>query len=106
MSTLKPCGTHVLIKILEPEEAKSPIIIPDEVLKKEREGRDVGEIMDIGPVAYLGYKGCVDLKGPEDWGVKIGDIVEFRRYDGKIPRTEGFENYRWLNDEDIIGVVK
>lgn len=105
---LRPVGYQILIKIKTVEEKSEGGIIVEtkQSLERERQGRDIGTIIDFGPLAYKGYKGALELKGPEDWGVKIGDVVEFRRYDGRVPRTEGYENYRWLNDEDIIGVVE
>lgn len=106
--TIRPVGTHVLVKIIQVEDKSEAgiILATNNELERERQGRDIGTIMDFGPLAYKGYKGALELSGPQDWGVKIGDAVEFRRYDGRIPRTEGYENYRWLNDEDIIGVIE
>jgi len=48
--------------------------------------------------------GAIDLDGPEDWGCKIGDIIEFRRYDGQAPELEGYEDYFYINDEDVVAV--
>jgi co-chaperonin GroES (HSP10) len=106
--TIHPCGTKILIKIIPYEEvSKGGIVLgTTNELERERKGRDLGELMSIGPLAFKGYKGCLDLGGPSDWGVEVGDIVEYRRYDGKIPRSEGYENYRYLDDEDVIAVIK
>ena len=105
---IKPCGFKVLVKIVPVEETTEGGIILGTASshQKERAGRDLGEILSVGPLAFRGYKGCLDLKGPEDWGVKIGDVVEFRRYDGKVPRPDGYEDYRYIDDEDIIAVIE
>ncbi len=106
-NTIRPVGHTILVKVTPIEEKSKGGIIVSNNDEKQREldGRDIGEIVSMGPLAYRGYRGAIDLNGPQDWGVKIGDNIEFRRYDGKIPRTEGYKNYRWLNDEDVIGVI-
>jgi len=106
--TITPCGTKVLVKILPVEEKSSGgIIIESNVSKKrEQDARDLGVIISMGPLAYRGYKACLDLKGPKDWGVKIGDTVEFRRFDGKRPRPDEYcDDYRYIDDEDVISVI-
>ena len=55
-----------------------------------------------------GFKGIDDNlpveKRAELYGVKIGDLVEFTRYDGKPPRKEeGAGLYRMIQDQHIIG---
>ncbi len=106
--TLKPCGTKVLIKIIPYENISQGGIIMGTAneVERERKGRDIGELISFGPLAFKGYKGCLDIEGPEDWGCKLGDIVEYRRYDGKIPRIDGYEDYRYIDDEDIIAVIE
>lgn len=105
---IKPCGTKLLVKVLPVEEvSKGGIIIETaSSQQRERQGRDLGEVISMGPLAFRGYKGCLDLNGCQDWGVKIGDTVEFRRYDGKIPRPDGYEDYRYIDDEDVIAVIE
>ena len=74
MIPVHPLGFNVLVKII-PIETKSRggiIINSEKEIERERKGRDIAEIVEFGPVAYKGYAGC---NGPEDWGVKVGDIV-------------------------------
>jgi co-chaperonin GroES (HSP10) len=106
--TIHPCGAKILIKIIPFEEKSDGGIIlgTSTELSRERKGRDLGTLISVGPLAFKGYKGCLDLNGPEDWGVSIGDTIEYRRYDGKVPRSEGYEDYRYLEDEDVIAVIK
>lgn len=106
---IKPVGFKVLVEV-SPVEEKSPggIItsLPNE-LERERKGRDVGKILAFGPICFQGYADC---KTPADWGVKIGDLVEFNRYDGKETRMAEvcpeMKNYRYINDNDIIAVIE
>lgn len=106
---IKPTGFFLTVEV----EAKSKKfegsmieMAPDEQ-KREHGGRDIGVVLEFGPIAFQGFANC---KGPEDWGVKVGDTVEFERYDGKIPRSAEtnpeLKNIRVLTDSDIKCVVE
>ena len=106
---IKPTGYHVLVKVDSIDETfkGSSIVMASNEAVREHGGRDTGEVIEFGPTAYLGYEGC---KCPEDWGVSVGDKVEFRRYDGKTPRyaeeDESLKEFRLINDGDIIAVLE
>ena len=107
---LKACGYYVLIEIPEKPEVKdSLIIMPTGHEESEISNSDVGVVRSIGPSAYSGMA-AIDGKTGEDraaqWGVKMGDKVEFTRYDGKRPSTEGYENFRFIQDQHIITVIE
>jgi len=106
---IKPTGYFVLVEV-EPVDEKfagSSFVMPSDVYKKELGGRDIGTIKSFGPIAFKGFEGC---DTPEDWGVKVGDKVEFNRYDGKISRAaeidESLANFRLIKDNDIIATVE
>ncbi len=107
---LRPTGFRVLIKVepIEDTHQGTSIIMVQDEAKREHGGRDIGEVIEFGPICYKGYADC---KGPEDWqaGLKVGSRVEFNRYDGKISRAaeldESLTDYRIINDEDIIAVL-
>jgi len=106
---IRPTGYHVLVKV-DPVDEKikgSSLYMPKNEAKREHVGRDVGVIVEFGLRCYEGYEGC---KSPADWGVKVGDRVEFRRYDGKVPRyaeeDESLKDFRLINDGDIIAVLE
>lgn len=106
---IRPAGHYVLIKVDDVEETtESGIVIrsKNEQLR-EHEGRDIGTILEFGPLAY---KGFAHAETPKEWGVKVGDRVEFKRYDGKVPRLaedrEEFQNLRLICDNDIIAVME
>lgn len=103
---IKPVGFYVLIEdVVVEEKTSGGIILPDTAKDREQEGVDFGWIRAFGPIAFLGYEGC---EGPSDWGVKVGDKVEFRRYEGK--RSNAVEGdgprLRYVPDSSIIGVVE
>jgi co-chaperonin GroES (HSP10) len=109
MTPVQPLGFNCLVKII-PVEAKTKsgiITLSSTDEERERKGRDIAEVVAFGPVAFKGYAGC---ESAEDWGVKVGDIVELStRYDGKFTRAseynEAYKNYRYVNDQDIMGLA-
>lgn len=108
MNPVIPLGHHVLIEIVPVKFVSSGGIIMSSENEKERErkGRDLGKILAFGPTAYKGFEGC---ECPEDWGVKVGDIVELSgRYDGKFSSVAEYDNayksLRYVMDNDIIGL--
>ena len=106
---VKPLGHHVLIEII-PVCFKSSggiILTTEKEMERERKGRDLAKIVAFGPIAYQGFGDC---KGPEDWGVKVGDTVELKgRYEGKFSSVHEYDskykNLRYVADNDIIGVL-
>lgn len=108
---LKPTGYYILVKMEEIELTSEGgiIIATKEENQREQAGHDIGIISAIGPTAWTGFQGC-DAETAEgraaQWGCKVGDKVEFSRYDGKVPRYEEFQNYRIIQDAHIIGVIE
>jgi co-chaperonin GroES (HSP10) len=105
----KPLGHYVLVKLI-PVQFKSTggiVLMSESVIKKEEGAGDVAEILAFGPICYKGFANC---ESPEDWGVKVGDIVELSgRYDGKKSRLADYDNQhkslRYVVDDDIVGVL-
>ena len=110
-----PTGYFVLIRMEKVEQVtESGIILhTGDQTKREQRGHFRGVVEAFGPSAYSGLDAIPD--GPDtsaegraaQWGVAIGDVVEFKRYDGleiEIPGSDDF--YRVVKDFDIIGVKK
>jgi chaperonin GroES len=110
---LNPLGYYVLIKVASAEEVTSGgIVLPGSLVEKEQMIEETGEVVAFGPTAYRGMQGCTldDVKetgkpAHELWGVKVGDRVEFKRYEGKTSYVDGFENHRYIPDTHIMGVI-
>jgi co-chaperonin GroES (HSP10) len=111
---MKPNGFQILVKMEEvsqeiEEGALAGFVLSTESEhKREQKGHDQAVVVSYGPLAYLGWDGCdaETAEGrAEQWGNKIGDVVEFNRYDGKELNHPGYENYRLISDKDIIAVV-
>ena len=106
---IRPAGHYVLVEV-EPVEETSEggiVIQTEDSMTREQGGRDIGTIIEFGPIAYKGFADC---HGPRQWGVKEGDKVEFSRYDGKVPRlaedNPDYANLRLICDNDIIAVME
>jgi co-chaperonin GroES (HSP10) len=105
---IKPTGFYVLVEVDPIEEkTKGGIVIAESLAKKEHAATEEGHIRAFGPCAYVGWKGCEnpDIPAYEQWGVNIGDRVEFQRYEGKKCVVKGYENFRYIPDTHIIGVI-
>ena len=106
---IRPTGYYILVEVEAVEETheNSSIIMIQDEQKREAGGRDIGTIVEFGPICFQGYADC---KTPKDWGCKVGDKVEFNRYDGKTPRlaesNPELANLRIINDNDIIAVME
>ena len=89
---VRPLGHHVLIEII-PVSFKSSggiILTTEKETERERKGRDLAKIVAFGPTCYQGFADC---KGPEDWGVSVGDTVELSgRYDGKFSSVHEYDS--------------
>ena len=98
---IKPTGTYVLIKATKIEETtEGGIVLPSELTNKEQSIEQTGRVVDIGPCAY------VEGKTPaECWGIKIGDLIEHKKYNGLDSKVEGQEGFRYVPDIEILGVI-
>lgn len=109
---IKPtiAGPHALIRILEIEEkSQGGIIVQSgKDIRGEHERMRVGMVVDFGPTALAGYElpGDKKTKGPKDYGICIGDFVEYDRHAGRLCSYKQFEKYRVLAAEDLYTVYK
>jgi co-chaperonin GroES (HSP10) len=106
---IDPAGYYCLIKMADvKDKTESGLIIKtSDSIKREKVGNCVGQILAFGPAAFKNLSSGVN--SPEDWGVKVGDMVEFTSYDGKVPKTamddKGESNLRLIQDQHIIAKV-
>lgn len=105
---IKPVGYFVLVDITEAEKVtKGGIILHEDTVKKEQMVEETGTIVAFGPTCFVGMRGCDKEDSPayKQWGLGVGDQVEFRKYEGKASFVEGCENLRYIPDTHIIGVI-
>lgn len=104
----KATGSFILVELPPVEEkSKGGIILTDDTSKREQRASEQGVVIDIGPCAYVGWSGCEnpDIPAHKQWGIDIGDHVEFRKYEGKACVIEGYDRYRYIPDTHIVGRI-
>jgi chaperonin GroES len=95
VSTVKPLGDRVFVKVSAAEEKTAGgIILPDNAKEKP----NVGEVMQVG-VGKLNDKG--ERQAME---VSIGDKVLYSKYAGTDIKLGG-DDYVLLSEKDILAVV-
>jgi len=104
---IKPLGFYVLLEMIEVESVTAGgIVLPEDLISKEQDATSVGYVRAIGPTAFAGYPGCDPIPGgtsAAEWGLHIGQRVEYRKFEGKKSSVPGYENYRYIPDSHIIG---
>lgn len=95
VSTVKPLGDRVFIKISEKEEKTAGgIFLPDTAKEKPQ----IGEISAVGP-------GKLDDKGVrQPMEVKVGDKVLYSKYAGTDLKI-GTDDFVLLAEKDILAIV-
>ncbi len=95
VTTVKPLGDRVFVKVSEAEEKTAGgILLPDTAKEKPQ----------IGEVAAVG-EGKVNDKGERtSVEVKVGDKVLYSKYAGTDIKL-GSEEYVLLSEKDILAIV-
>ena len=98
---LVPAGHRVLVKVDETvEKTAGGLFIPKSVADDHAKAGIFGTVVAVGDNAWKAFD------GGEPWA-KVGDRVAFAKYGGFIiedPDTK--EQFRLLNDEDLVAVIK
>ncbi len=95
VSTVKPLGDRVFVKVSEAEEKTAGgIILPDNAKEKPQ----VGEIMSVG-------SGKITEKGDrQPLEVQVGNKVLYSKYAGTDIKLGG-DDYVLLSEKDILAIV-
>ncbi len=73
---IEPTGYHVLIELLEvKEESKGGIILASADVNAEQAAMPIGKILKFGNACYKNHDSGIN--SPEEWGVSVGDYVQF-----------------------------
>ncbi|BAY08982.1 co-chaperone GroES [Calothrix sp. NIES-2098] len=95
VSTVKPLGDRIFIKISESEEKTAGgILLPDSAKEKPQ----VGEIVAVGP-GKRNDNGTI-----QTIDVAVGNKVLFSKYSGTDIKL-GTEDYVLLSEKDILAIV-
>jgi chaperonin GroES len=95
VSTVKPLGDRVFVKVNPAEEKTSGgIFLPDNAKEKPQ----IGEVVAVGP----GKRNDDGSRGEPE--VKVGDKVLYSKYAGTDVKLGG-DDYVLLSEKDILAVV-
>ena len=104
MAKIVPVLHRLLVKV-QTEQLKTDggIFLPEtDEIKRRQKGKEVGEVVAIGPTAFISSSGEALDK------VELGDTVYFVKYAGTEIENPNDKktNYRLINDEDVIALLK
>lgn len=95
-----PILHRILLKPDSVEETTaSGIVIPKELIKKERKAIETATVISVGETAFHDYGGGVTT-------INVGDRVVIAQYSGKEIKDVDDTVYLVCNDEDIICILK
>ena len=101
----KPAGAYVLVKPCKAEDKSAGGIII-QVDDDDHLAMRIGMVISFGPTALVGYelpyRGIT--RGPEDYGIKTGDFVEYPIHCGRPCGYKQFSDYRVFPASDIMSV--
>lgn len=119
---LRPLGFYVLIKMEKVDQTKTIEIdgvdrelylMSDDLNARENEATSKGWILSFGNTAYRGFAGHGEdgmCDGPADWGLEVGDYVEFQSYGGLLSAFDHEDKtkrtLRLIPDSNIICKVE
>ncbi|MDZ8079285.1 MAG: co-chaperone GroES [Nostoc sp. SerVER01] len=96
ISTVKPLGDRIFIKVAQAEERTTGgILLPDTAKEKPQ----IGEVVQVGP----GKRNEDGSRQPME--VKIGERVLYSRYAGTEIKL-GSEEYVLLSEKDVLAIVE
>ena len=97
---LTPVLHRIILKLDSIEEVTaSGIVIPKDLIEKERKAVEIGTVVSIGETAFKDYGGSIDT-------IKVGDRVIIAKYSGKEIKDIDDTQYVVVNDEDILVIIK
>lgn len=103
-----PLGFYVLVEVVEVEQISGGGIYLGNQ-GREQSAEEAGYLRAVGPTAYAGWEGCEatdELAPYQRWGLEVGDLVEFRAYEGKKSAVPGYDRWRYIPDSHIVGIIK
>ncbi len=118
-SGIYPSGNRVLVKPDSLKDTKKTLIkIPDEVLEKYQMAACFGYVVALGPDCFLHTVSVKERLIDKKWAIvervrtgyvepfaSVGDRVAFATYAGKTMDGVDNEEYKMMNDTDIMGTV-
>lgn len=95
VSTVKPLGDRLFVKVAQAEEKTAGgILLPDTAKEKPQ----VGEVVQVGPGKWDESGNRIPME------VSVGDRVLYSKYAGTDVKLGG-EDYVLLSEKDVLAVV-
>jgi len=100
-------GWRVIIKPNKAEtKSAGGIELPPEILDIQDANQYLAIVVSVGPLAYKDQAKFQPIDGKVFKPFcKVGDVVAFNKYGGQKLILANGEEYRILNDEDILAVI-
>jgi len=96
----KPLGHRVLVKTDKIEEkTRGGLYVPENALERKQAEHVYGTVEGIGATAWKAF----DDGNP--WA-EVGDRVVFAKYGGFLLRDDNGNEFRILNDEDLVAKIE
>ncbi len=100
-SGISPIVYNVVVKPEKvAERTTGGILIPDAVRDRDQYGEHKGVLVAISPMAFSFVEWPDDAPKPQ-----IGQRVIFVKYAGTLVQGEDGDDYRVMNDKDVLGVL-
>lgn len=100
-SGIEPLDVRVLVRPDPIEErTKGGIFLPDQVKEQEKYATVKGTLVAVGVNAFAEARANPAFHAP-----KPGDRVMIAKYGGVVVKGDDGEDYRVMNDEDIVAVL-
>lgn len=99
---MKPCGYQVLVKMqTPPKKTASGLHLPDETVDNAAWKSARGQVVAMGPDAYTGNRPDGSPRFPTGPYCKIGDWVDWNRYQERRINW-GEDEYAVIADDRIL----
>lgn len=94
---MKPVLHRLIIKVdpVEKKTASGIVLAINE--RSEKKAAVTGTVVEVGSTAFISFGSTAEAEG-----IKPGTRVQYAKYAG----SEIDEEYIYLNDEDVLGIVE
>lgn len=105
----KPIGPVLIVKVADDTEAEetfqNSMIVRAEQKKNTRINMGYGTVIAVGTAAFLDL---MEAEGLTECPVKVGDVVEFDRYEGKAISMldDDVVDFRYVRDFKVWGIIE
>jgi co-chaperonin GroES (HSP10) len=104
---VKPLGWRVLIRPYRPDDTSAGgIAIPEEALEATEILTFIGQIVDMGNLAFTAKTRSGILMADIEPKPQVGDWVMYGQYGGQNLRLRNGQKYVMMNDDGIMGVAR